>query len=140
MQCYMTYQPRPEFPGLSTLYSLKPITRVNQSCYNWVIWLPKRKKCVDGIFLCDCKVNCVNSKMHWIKVTGIRHNWTRWDYFKQNWIKQNWNNWLKEELMQKLIELDKIELNWWRREAVLSNNQHNGNRKKCSEQLQKVFH
>ena len=32
--------------------------------------------------------------------------------------------------MQKLIELDKIELNWWRREDVLSNNQHNGNRKK----------
>ena len=29
--------------------------------------------------------------------------------------------------MQKLIELDKIELNWWRREGVLSNN---GNRKK----------
>ena len=39
--------------------------------------------------------------------------------------------------MQKLIELDKIELNWWRREGVLSNN---GNRKKSTEQLQKVFH
>ena len=35
MQCYMTYQPRCEFPGLSTLYSLKPITRVNQTCFNW---------------------------------------------------------------------------------------------------------
>ena len=38
--------------------------------------------------------------------------------------------------MQKLIELDKIELNWWRREGVLSNN---GNRKKVQNNYKKSF-